>query len=177
VSRANLTRIANAAADPSLDADPQLAAETGAHSIDAVRQGPAVDLAVYEGLAGFRSALRRFLSFSEARSVAAGVTPQQYQAMLVIRTHPDQEIMIRALAEQMLLLPNSAVQLVDRLSASELVERRQSPTDRRSVLVSLTAKGSQLLERLAAEHRDELLRHEPLLADSLARLRRMGAPK
>ena len=46
------------------------------------------DLALYEGLAGFRFALRKFLAFSEVVTREAGVTPWRYQAMLAIRTHP-----------------------------------------------------------------------------------------
>jgi DNA-binding MarR family transcriptional regulator len=132
------------------------------------------DDSIYDGLAGFRFALRQFLAFSEVIAAAAGVTSRQYQAMLVIKTHPERAISIKALAEQMLLLPNGAVQLVDRLAAAELVERRPSPTDGRSVLVSLTAKGAQLLEQLAADHARELLDQEPLLAESLRRLRQIG---
>ena len=66
------------------------------------------------------------------------------------------------------------MQLVDRLARSELVERRPSPDDRRRVLVVLTPKGSGLLEGLALAHIEELLRHEPLLAESLRRLRDIG---
>jgi DNA-binding MarR family transcriptional regulator len=127
----------------------------------------------YQGLAGFRYALRRFLAFSEVAASAAGVTSQQYQAMLAIKVHPDQAIMIKELARQMLLQPNGAVQLVDRLVNAGLAARRQSPTDRRSVLVILTEKGAVLLERLAADHLQEMFKHEPLLAESLNRLRRM----
>jgi len=127
----------------------------------------------YEGLAAFRHALRQFLAFSEAATQAAGVTPQQYQALLVIKTEARGEVMIRVLAERMLLQHNSAVQLIDRLASADLVARKHSPTDARSVLVALTAKGSKLLEQLASNHFDELLRHEPLLAESLRRLRRM----
>ncbi|PDQ18560.1 MarR family transcriptional regulator [Mesorhizobium sanjuanii] len=118
--------------------------------------------------------MRRFLSFSEATLTAAGITSQQYQAMLVIRVHPARAIMIRDLAKEMLLQPNGAVQLVDRLAGAGLVERRQSPTDRRSVLVAMTGEGSHLLERLAADHLREMLRQEPLLAESLRRLRNLG---
>ncbi|MGB8841883.1 MAG: MarR family transcriptional regulator [Aliidongia sp.] len=126
---------------------------------------------LYAGLAGFRYALRQFLAFSDAVTGAAGVTPQQYQCLLVIKTHPDGAMMIRDLASQMLLQPHGAVQLVDRLVSAELVERRHSSTDRRSVLVALTQKGSTLLEQLAGNHAKELLAQEPLLADSLKRLR------
>jgi DNA-binding MarR family transcriptional regulator len=127
----------------------------------------------YESLAGFRLALRRFLTFSEAATREAGVTTGQYQALLVIKTHPTGELMIRELADQMLLQHNGAVQLVDRLARIGLVSRCASKTDRRSVLVSLTAKGGTVLARLARAHRRELLRHEPLLAESLRRLRQI----
>lgn len=134
----------------------------------------ALDLSEYEGLAGFRSALRRFLAFSEAATRAAGVTPQQYQALLVIKIDPQGAIMVKDLADQMLLQHHGAVQLIDRLVNAGLVERRQSPTDGRSVLVAMTAKGERLLEQLASGHIKELLKQEPLLAESLKRLRRMA---
>jgi DNA-binding MarR family transcriptional regulator len=129
------------------------------------------DLALYEGLAGFRFALRKFLAFSEVVTRTAGVTPGQYQAMLAIRTHPGGAIVIRELADQMLSRHHGAVQLVDRLCKAGLARRTHSAKDRRSVLVVLTAKGTKLLTRLASAHRDELMRHESLLAESLARLR------
>lgn len=133
-----------------------------------------IDPSVYQSLAAFRQALRRFLAFSEATTGAAGVTAQQYQALLVVRTHPGGAIMIRDFASQMMLQRNGAVQMIDRLVAAGLVERSQSPTDGRSVLVSLTASGAAVLERLAAQHVTELLRHEPLLAELLGRLRQIG---
>lgn len=129
---------------------------------------------LYGGLAAFRHTLRRFMAFSDAATDAAGVTPQQYQALLVIGAHPQGRIMVRELAEQMLLKPHGAVQLVDRLAHGALVERQESPTDRRSVLVALTGKGAAVLEQLAANHRRELLRYEPLLRESLRRLRSIG---
>ena len=53
----------------------------------------------YAGLAGFRSALRRFLAASEAISKAAGVTQQQYQALLAIKTWPFEAMTITDLSE------------------------------------------------------------------------------
>lgn len=133
-----------------------------------------LDLSVYEGLARFRLALRRFLAFSEAASREAGVTPSQYQAMLAIRTHRDGTMPIRDLAAEMLLRHHGAVQLVDRLARAGLAERRPSAVDRRQVLVLLTDKGNRLLEQLASAHAAELLRQEPLLAESVRRLRDIG---
>ena len=133
-----------------------------------------VDPSVYEGLAAFRLALRRFLAFSETAAAAAGVTSQQYQALLVVKTHSAGGIMIRDFADQMFLQPHGAVQMIDRLAAAGLVERSHSPTDGRSVLVSLTSKGSAMLAELAGQHVNELLAREPLLAELLMRLRAIG---
>ena len=132
------------------------------------------DPRVYESLAAFRLALRRFLAFSEAATGAAGVTAQQYQALLVIKTQPADAVMIRDVADQMLLQHNGAVQMIDRLVTGGLVERSHSLIDGRSVLVSLTAKGTAVLENLAAQHVKELLEQEPLRAESLKRLRHLG---
>lgn len=135
---------------------------------------PPPDRSDIEGLARFRFALRRFLAFSEAASRSAGITNQQYQAMLAIKAHPGEAMAIKDLAEQMLVVPNGAVQLVDRLENQKLVQRSEAPADRRSVLVRLTAAGDALLLRLAAEHMVELARRKPLLAESLRHLRDLG---
>jgi DNA-binding MarR family transcriptional regulator len=133
----------------------------------------ALDASLYQGLAGFRYALRRFLAFSEAATSAAGVTSQQYQALLVIKTDPGGAVMVKDLADQMLLQHHGAVQLVNRLVRAGLVKRRHSLTDGRSVLVGLTVKGERFLEQLASAHIKELLKQESLLAESLSQLRSM----
>jgi DNA-binding MarR family transcriptional regulator len=133
-----------------------------------------LDASLYQGLAGFRCALRRFLAFSEAVTSAAGVTSQQYQALLVIKIGSVGAVMVKDLADQMLLQHHGAVQLVNRLVRAGLVERRHSPTDGRSVLVAMTANGERLLEQLAAAHIKEVLKQEPLLAESLSQLRSMA---
>ncbi|MGO8036737.1 MarR family winged helix-turn-helix transcriptional regulator [Rhizobium leguminosarum] len=130
---------------------------------------------IYEGLAGVRLAMRRFLAFSEATLADAKVTSQQYQAMLVIKTSVARQIAVRDLAEQMLIQHHGAVQLVDRLSAAGLVERIPSAEDKRSVLVALTSAGDHVLEMLATIHLQGMLTHEPLLAESLSQLRRLAS--
>ncbi len=127
----------------------------------------------YKGLAGIRVALRRFVAASEALSRAAGITQQQYQAMLAIKTWPTDAMQMKDLADQLLLTHHAAVQLVDRLAKLALAEREPSIEDRRSVIVKLTPKGDRLLDELAAQHLEEMLRHEPLLTESLRRLRRI----
>ncbi|PDS61995.1 MarR family transcriptional regulator [Rhizobium anhuiense] len=137
------------------------------------RGPPALNDDVYNGLAGFRLAMRRFLAFSEAALAEAGVTSQQYQALLVVRTAADQLIRIRDLAEQMLMHHNGAVQLVDRMCAAGLAERIPAEDDKRSVLIGMTSKGCEVLEALARVHVEGMLANEPLLAESLSRLRQV----
>lgn len=128
----------------------------------------------YSGLAGFRSALRHFLAQSEAISQAGGVTAQQYQSLLAIGCGPPQMTM-KLLAEQLLLRSHAAVQLVNRLEKAGLVTRTPSPADGRSVQLALSPAGEALLEDLAQKHLRELLRQEPLISDSLRRLKKAGA--
>ena len=136
-----------------------------------------LDREQYEGLAGFRYALRQFLAASEAISRRAGVTQQQYQAMLAIRTWPSPAMTMKDLSEQLLLTHHAAVQQVNRLAKAGLVERSPSSTDRRSVILTLSAEGAALIDALAAQHLDEMLHQEPLLSRSLRKLRKMGAER
>jgi len=130
----------------------------------------------YRGLAAFRFALRQFLSFSESAAASAGVTTQQYQALLALKAAETETLTVKELAQELLLAQNGAVQLVDRLEALGLVKRTSSEIDRRSVLISMTSPGDDLIQRLGADHVAELVRHEPLLAESLRRLRRIAKP-
>jgi DNA-binding MarR family transcriptional regulator len=132
-----------------------------------------LDVERYQGLAGFRLALRRFLAASEAISKTAGVTPQQYQAMLAIKTWPSHAMTMGDLADQLMLTHHATVQLVNRMTKAGIAERMPSPVDRRSVLLRLTPTGEALVDRLAGLHLSEMMRQEPQLSASLRRLKRV----
>ena len=120
--------------------------------------------AEYRSLAGFRQHMRGFFAFSEQTIQAAGVAPAQYQAMLAIRAHGTKpSITISGLAEQLMIRVNSAVELVQRLQAADMVCRMRSTADRRRIELSLTPKGSAVLAALAALHVDEHRRRLPEL--------------
>jgi DNA-binding MarR family transcriptional regulator len=123
------------------------------------------------GLAGIRFAIRRFLAASETITKQGGVTPLQHQALLAIQTWDAGRMAMKDLAEQLLIAHHAAVQLVNRLEKAGLAERTRSNHDRRNVWVSLTPEGKLRLDGLAALHLAEMLRQEPLLSQSLARLR------
>lgn len=134
----------------------------------------ALDPERYLGLSGFRQALRRFLAASEAISRAAGVTQQQYQALLEIKAAAGGQLTMTDLAEQLLLTHHAAVQMVNRLARAGLAERRGSARDGRLVLLHLTPAGEALIEALAANHLAEMLRQEPQLRRSLNQLKRLA---
>ena len=118
----------------------------------------------YEVLADFRYTLRQFLHFSEQAAEAAGLTPQQHQALLAIMGFPGREqLTVGELAERLQIHHHSAVGLVDRLAAQGLVVRQPDTTDRRQVYISLSAGGQSILEQLSATHREELRRLGPQL--------------
>jgi DNA-binding MarR family transcriptional regulator len=118
----------------------------------------------YARLAAFRQGLREFLRFSEGAAADAGLSTQHYQAMLILRACPEgSRTAISDLARQLLIKHNSAVGLVDRLSAEGLVRRAPSRADRRKVELELSARGRHVLAKLAAVHRRELERIGPEL--------------
>jgi len=124
----------------------------------------------YRTLADFRHALRRFLAFSEDRAHELGLTPQQHQALLVIRGAPSRSATVGQVAARLLLKPNSASGLVYRLEVLDLVARVGAPGDRRRSMLVLTPKAETMLAALSAAHRDELRRLRRLMTDLLARL-------
>jgi DNA-binding MarR family transcriptional regulator len=118
----------------------------------------------YERLLDFRTGLRRFLRWSADQAARAGVTPAQHQLLLAIRghSHPAGPT-IREMAGYLLVRHHSAVELVDRAGAAELVERRQDGDDLRAVRLCLTADGADRLARLSALDLEELRRSAPQL--------------
>lgn len=125
----------------------------------------------YETLAAFRHALRQFLHFSEQAALAAGVTPQQHQALLAIKGYPGRDrVTVGELAERLLLRHHSAVGLVDRLVAEKLAARECAEEDRRRVFVKLTRRGEEILEALSSLHRRQLRQTGPDLSVLLQRL-------
>ena len=123
----------------------------------------------YARLAAFRSQIREFLRFSEEAAARAGLTAQHYQAMLVLRACPEgEQVTINDLARKLLIKHNSAVGLADRLVREGLIARAPSTADRRKVELRLSARGRQVLAKLAGMHRAELERIGPVLKQLIA---------
>lgn len=132
---------------------------------------PKLQTADYTKLASFRYALRRFLHFSELTTAQVGLTGQQYQAMLAVRSWEERgPVSISDLANELLIRHNSAVGLVDRLVAQDLMVRERIPENRRKVRLLLTAKGERVLGQLASIHRLKLRRIGPQISRVLGEL-------
>jgi len=111
----------------------------------------------YAALAELRYRIRQFLRGSDDAAEAAGLEPQQYQMLLVIRGLPNPgATSIRRLAERLLLRHHSAVGLIDRLEARGFVRRTPSAVDQRQLCVILLPNGQRALERVVRERLHEL---------------------
>ena len=127
----------------------------------------------YEALAQFRYQLRKFLSFSEAVTHKAGLTPQHYQALLAIKASPGPDgISVGELAELLLVRHHTAVELVDRMAKLGLLSRNADDQDSRRVLLCLTRKGETRLRTLAKLHFEQLRSASPALTRILQAFRR-----
>jgi DNA-binding MarR family transcriptional regulator len=120
---------------------------------------PDLSTADYRSLAGFRHALRVFLSFSEQAARDAGLAPTQHQLLLAIKGWDGPaEPTISDMADRLVLRHHSVVELVQRARQAGLVVVHDAPTDRRRQHLSLTPLGAEKLAVLSRRHRDELRR-------------------
>jgi DNA-binding MarR family transcriptional regulator len=118
---------------------------------------PVLDDGDYQRQAQFRYAIRRFSRFSEDQARLAGITPQQHLLLLTVRGHPAYpNVTIGDVADRLQIRHHSASLLVERSRQRGLLERHEDPADRRRVVVTLTAEGLRLLERITRANRLEM---------------------
>jgi DNA-binding MarR family transcriptional regulator len=122
----------------------------------------------YAAIAAFRFELRRFLAFSEAAAAKAGLPPQQHQALLAIAGHAGPERPnVGLIAQQLLIAPHTAAELLSRMMQAGLVRKKSSAGDRRRIELTLTPKAAVLLKQLTEAHLNELRNLQPALARAL----------
>ena len=119
---------------------------------------PPVDQIVH--VAEFRAALRGFLRRSEKVARQAGLTPQRYLLLLMIKGAPngDESSTVTELAERLQLAQSTVTELVSRAEEIGLVERAQSDSDGRVTNLRLTPEGERRL--MLAFTTNEQERHE-----------------
>ena len=106
-------------------------------------------------VAEFRAALRGFLRTSERNARAAGLTPQRYLLLLMIKGAPDgsEQSTVTELAERLQLAQSTVTELVSRAEEIGLVERERSSDDGRIAFLRLTDEGERRLAQVVHEQR------------------------
>jgi DNA-binding MarR family transcriptional regulator len=125
-------------------------------------------------VAEFRAALRGFLRTSERNARAAGLTPQRYLLLLMIKGAPDQseQSTVTELAERLQLAQSTVTELVSRAEEIGLVERERSSDDGRIAILRLTAEGERRLAQVFTSNE----RERQALSRAFEQLQSTGLP-
>lgn len=121
-------------------------------------ENTAVDVDADEFVTALLTASRVLVGIS-ARSLADvedRVTVTQFRTLVVLDSHS--EINLNGLAEKLGVNASTALRMVDRLLATHLVTRQEKPTNRREVLLGLTADGERLVHQVTTRRRTEVAR-------------------
>lgn len=95
----------------------------------------------------------RLRALEDELFAAHGLTAQQYNALRLLAAHPE-GLPTLALASRLISRAPDVTRMLDKLGRDGLVARERRAENRRVVLVTLTAQGRGLLERLAEPVRD-----------------------
>jgi DNA-binding MarR family transcriptional regulator len=117
----------------------------------------------YVRVAEFRSSLRRFLRRAEKVARSAGLTPQRYLLLLMVKGAPggSEQSTVTELAERLQLAQSTVTELVGRAADAGLLRRDPSGEDGRVAHVRLTEEGERRLAQAFSdlESEREELRH------------------
>ena len=125
-------------------------------------------------VAEFRAALRGFLRTSERNSRAAGLTPQRYLLLLMIKGAPDrsERSTVTELAARLQLAQSTVTELVSRAEEIGLVERERSSEDGRVAILRLTPEGDRRLAQVFTSNE----RERQALTGAFEQLQSTGLP-
>lgn len=133
-----------------------------------------LDFGMLHGLVGYHLRLAQVALFRDFNESLAefDVTPGLFGALVVVDANPG--LKQNELARAVQLDRSTVVAVVDKLEARKLVERRPSPSDRRSNALWLTPAGGALLKQMkrrVAAHEKRLVKHlSPAERDTLVGL-------
>lgn len=116
-------------------------------------------------------AYQAFARFDAATLRMRGLTVDQADVLFTLGN--TEGMTCKELGERTLITKGTLTGVIDRLQAKGLATRRPSPTDGRSTVVALTARGAARFEEVYPLHIAELkARFDRLGKDELARTRR-----
>lgn len=88
----------------------------------------------------------------------AGISQRWYDVLVHLEESPD-GVSMNVLADRILYSKSGFTRVVDRMEEAKLVRRARPENDRRTILIVLTDKGTEMLERARRHHRDGIQRH------------------
>ncbi len=88
----------------------------------------------------------------------SGIPIRWYDVLIHIENEPD-GMRMNELASQILTSKSGLTRVIDRMEEEGLVRRVRPGHDRRAILVVLTEKGTETMERARALHREGIERH------------------
>ena len=89
---------------------------------------------------------------------AVGIAQRWYDVLVHLEESPE-GVPMNALADRILYSKSGFTRVVDRMEEAGLVRRVRPEHDRRSILVVLTDKGTETMERARRHHRDGIEEH------------------
>ena len=89
---------------------------------------------------------------------AVGISQRWYDVLVHLEDAPH-GIPMSELADRILYSKSGFTRVVDRMEEAKLVRRDRPGDDRRTILIVLTPKGTETLERARRHHRDGIQRH------------------
>jgi DNA-binding MarR family transcriptional regulator len=106
----------------------------------------------------FESALALLDILDAELEHAVGIPQRWYDVLVHLEESPD-GIPMNELAERILYSKSGFTRVVDRMEEAGLVRRARPESDRRTILIVLTDRGIETLERARRHHRDGIHRH------------------
>lgn len=106
----------------------------------------------------FESALALLDVLDAELEQAVGISQRWYDVLVHLEESPD-GVPMNALADRILYSKSGFTRVVDRMEEAKLVRRARPDNDRRTILIVLTSKGTEMLERARRHHRDGIQRH------------------
>ena len=106
----------------------------------------------------FESALALLDVLDAELEQAAGISQRWYDVLVHLEDAPH-GIPMTELADRILYSKSGFTRVVDRMEEAKLVRRARPKDDRRTILIVLTDKGTEMLERARRHHRDGIRRH------------------
>jgi len=111
----------------------------------ASRQAGESSIEDVQSVAAFRVAVREFQRGTERAARAAGLTPQWYLLLLLVKgsEQGDERATVGELARRMQLAQSTVTELVNRVERARLVRRTASELDGRVAHIALTKEGEK----------------------------------